>query len=92
MTVTYDAEFTPVPGSIVDGAMRRICKVTLYRYDTPTSKGVKCGTEVVRAWTSIGLNRECHQAKQRLMRRDQAKRRNEIRGRIERIRNATGLT
>jgi len=83
--VTYEANCAPVPGSVVDGAMRKIGKVTLMRYDQPTSKGVKCGTEIVRAWTSIGLRREMDQAAARLVKRDQAKRRNEIHGRIDRI-------
>jgi hypothetical protein len=83
--VTYEAECAPVPGNVVDGDMRRIGKVVLMRYDKPTSKGVKCGTEVVRAWTPIGLRREMKQAAERLKERDQAKRRSEIHGRIDRI-------
>jgi len=84
--ITYEAECTPQPGSIIDGAMRRISKVTLFRFDKPTAKGIKCGAEVVRAWTTIGLRREEKQAVERLVKRDQAKRRNEIHARIARIR------
>jgi hypothetical protein len=83
--ITYEAECTPIPGSIIDGSMRRISKVTLMRFDKPTAKGVKCGSETVRAWTALGLRREEKQAADRLMKRDQAKRRNEIHGRIDRI-------
>ena len=89
--VSYTAEFTPLSGKVIDGSMRRIAKVTLYRFDKPEADGKKCGTETVRAWTWIGLRHEYHQAKDRLVRADQAKRAKDKIDKRERIKQAYGI-
>lgn len=84
----YEAVFTPQSTKVVDGVWRRCAKVTLLRFDKPSGKGAKAGTEVVFAWSKAGLRRAQNEAAQDLMRRDQAKRRGEISGAIERIEEA----
>jgi hypothetical protein len=88
----YEATVTPQSGSIVDGDMRRIAKVVLLHYEKPTSKPRKAGSEIVRAWTAIGLRRNAQQAIDDLMHRDQTKRRADIMGKIERIESKVSLT
>ncbi len=86
--VIYEADITPLSGSVVDGDVRRIAKVTLMRFDKPTGKGVKAGTTVVRAWTHPGLMRVARQAVDDLKRRDMARCRDDLIRRIERIEGA----
>lgn len=82
---SYEADVTPLSGKVVDGDLRKIAKVTLTRYRTPTSKPEKAGHTTVRAWTQRGLNLAAREAARDLFRRDQARRRDEISRTIERI-------
>lgn len=81
----YEVEVTPKAGAVRDGDVRMIATVTLWRYDKPTSKGVKAGSTLVRAWTKRRLDHLGQEAGKDLMRRDKAKRKAEIENRIERI-------
>lgn len=82
---TYEAEFTRQRPDVLDGALRGVMKVTLTRYDKPTAKGAKAGTRIVKAWTAQGLRRAAKCAADDLKRADQARRRQEINARIDRI-------
>lgn len=86
--VTYEADVTQQSGNIIDGDMRKIAKVVVTRYDTPRSKPVKVGTEIVRAWRRRELLNAASAAAKDLMRRDKAKRMREIERRIERLQGA----
>lgn len=83
--VTYEAVFTPQRSDVLDGTWRRVIKVTLTRYDTPTSKGAKAGSTTVKAFTKQALRRAAKCAADDLKRVDQNRRRAEIIGRIDRI-------
>lgn len=75
----------------LDGAIKREIKVTLWRFDTPTSKPVKAGTRLVKAWRLETAERLGVEAAKDLMRIDQAKREQEYRAQIRRIKQAAGM-
>lgn len=82
---SYEVEITPLPRDVIDGAQKHRARVTLTRFDEPTSKGAKASSTTIRAWTMHGLRSAGRRAGETLMRRDQEKRRQAILGRIERI-------
>lgn len=88
----YEADIIRQPGSLIDGDMRLQAKVEVLWFKTPTSKGEKVGTALVKSWTPNGLRRAGKCEADNIKRRHIEKRREEITRKIQRLEQAQGVS
>lgn len=84
----YAVDIWRAPTKVIDGVWRKVFKARVSRYDKPTGRPVKVGTTEVLAWSKHDGHRLAAEAARDLIRRDQAARKREINGKIERSTSA----